>query len=135
MSLAPIWIRRGEWPAVIWPNAESARLLSAPPEDDALPPPEPKLSWFQALKNSPRSWNVSRSTILVFLIAAKSQLLKPGPSRLPEPSLPKWFTALEKELVVNQAPTVLGMCTGAIWSGRVPLVPSPTWSPLGSHGS
>ena len=69
MSLAPIWIRRGEWPAVIWPNDESARLLSTPPEEEALPPPEPKLSWFQALKNSPRSWKRTRSPMLVFLMA------------------------------------------------------------------
>ena len=36
---------------------------------------------------------------------------------------------------MNQAPTVLVMWTGAIWSGRVLLVPRPTLFPSGSQGS
>src|SRR5581483_8846218 len=71
----------------------------------------------------------------MFLIAARSQLLKPGPSRLPLPSLPKWFQAWANESVENHSPTVLGLCTAATWSGRVAPRPRPTFFPFGSHGS
>src|SRR5579863_8874468 len=49
----------------------------------------PRLTWFRKLTNETSTRSLARSLRLKLLAKAKSQLMVPGPSRMPTPEVPK----------------------------------------------
>src|SRR5215475_14695688 len=92
--------------------------------------------WLKVLNVSTRNSNFTRSVIVKVLYRDMLKLINPGPTTasllaLPKPEFgPPFHGAMgfAKELVLNQAFTVFGYVTGAIWLGRFLPPASPSTS-------
>src|SRR5579859_126644 len=92
---------RGSCTDVTWPKREEFTFVLTPRKE----------GWLKALKNSARNCVLTRSVILVFLIAARSQLLNPGPYTTPRPEVPKCPLATAQAPLLNHSWAVFGPLT------------------------